>query len=211
MFNILKKPIQRKIIYIILIAILGFVSLTVFKIYYIDQKLSKLEQKEQNLIAKQEIGKLIATELMQLHLDIIHFTIKDYLREIPYYEKYFHLSNIKINNLLNVLQSGGIFTNCFKVNFNDQDEIKKIIKYEKPKNEGFVLEVIELRPKVIEINEKVTEFVNLKKSSSKVQDLEQKQKQFELFQNLEKRIHTLFLRSDEIEQKIVLDVSSYFS
>jgi len=206
-FNFLKEPIQRKLIYIILITFLGLAGTAVLRVFYFNRNLKKLELNERNQIAKQEIGELIQHEMMKMHHDIAHFIIKIDSKKIPYYDKQISQSNKKINDLLKVLQSGGVFTNSFKVNFDDKTEISTIIKYKKSLNDGFVLEVIDLFPKIVEINEKIEKIFETEKNLAKAKNLEEKQSNLDLFSTLEKHIHTLFVRCNEIENKIILDAN----
>ena len=204
MLNIFKEPIQRKIIYIILMVTLGFASTSLFRSFYIGNELKKIEAKEQNQREKLEIGKLIVSKLMQQHLVIVHSVVETDSRDLSFFKEQFNGLNTIINELLNVLQHGGTYTNTFKVNLNDSDEIIKVIKYVKPENESYALEVINLRPKIIEIKKELTEIFKLKNQIGKTEKA--KQKNLTLIRNLEKLLHSLFIRSDEIARKIVVDV-----
>ena len=208
MFNILKEPIQRKIVYVILMSILGFVSISIFRSLYIDRELIAFEKSEQNQMAKLAIKKYIVSELIQIHLDVVHFIAKDDLRDIPFYTERFRASNDKIQKLLRVLQHGGVFTNTYKVNLNDRDEIIKIIKYAKPKNDSFDLEIIELRPKIKAINEKIAEISKFKTGIKLAKTASDKLKNLNLIHIQEKQLHSLFNRSNESMEKIIVDVDS---
>jgi len=204
MLNIFKEPIQRKIIYIILMVTFGFASTSLFRNFYVGNKLNEAETKEHNQREKLEIGKLIVSKLLKQHLVIVHSVVEPDSRDLSFFKEQFYSLNTVINKLLNVLQHGGTFTNAFKVNLNDSDEVIKIIKYVKPKQESYTLEVINLRPKIIEIKTEATKIFDLKARIGLTEKL--KQKNLTSIQNFEKLLHSLFIRSDEIARKIVVDV-----
>jgi len=206
MLNIFKEPIQRKIIYIILMLVFGFASTSLFKNFYVGNELNKAEIRMQNQREKLEVGKLIVSKLMMQHLIIVHSVVEPDSRDLSFFKEQFNSLNIDINKLLNVLQNGGTFTNTFKVNLNDSDEVIKIIKYVKPKQESYTLEVINLRPKIIEIKKKATVIFKLKAQIGKIET--DKQINLTSIQNSEKLLHSLFIRSDEIARKIVMDADA---
>jgi PAS domain S-box-containing protein len=203
MFKITKEPIQRKILFVLILLIISFIFTSYLRIYYFDAKVYDYNIKTVNLEAKAELGHLIVKELLKSHQDVAHILTTDDIRDIAVFKDKAIGSIERILEILDVLNHGGVYTNYWNINLNSMNVAQSEITYVKPKGQKYVIEVINIKPKIFEIKLLLLDLVkmeNLKLNSNNGYLTE--------IQNIEKMLHSLYHRTEEMAGKLFYDTAN---
>ncbi len=194
-----------------LLAVIALAGTMIFRSVFIMPKLNEYEKKVNNQTAKSELGKLLSKELLEQHLIIAHLNESSTNLDIDHVEKKILSSFNRIHKIIDVLQNGGYHKYSIKNNLESLDSSDVEIFYKKPINEGIVIELININPKLITIEETITEMLDEIRKAYYEKDDENKNTIFKNVDNIEKRIHTQFVRADEEINNIFYDVKMKLS
>jgi len=203
---IFAESIQKKVILITVLSVLSFFSFFVVDHFVFDKNIKVLDNEIKNQTAKLEIGNLISKEINLSHLNIAHLLNSSNVRDYKIYKDENDLLFKRIFKLLSIIQNGGSYKYKIECNLNKSDFIEKKITYKKPVDEGIVIEVINLSPRIKNIQNKLNEFLALSKRYLSVNNLKDKQKIINKINIEEKKIHTLYVRALEDVGKIFFEV-----
>ena len=149
--KIFREPIVRKLIFL---AVIFFIFL--FLIIIVDQAAYLAIDRNNNLIEnereKRKLGQIIIRNLISIEKNIyeIFFSQKNQA-EFPLINDKLNKSINDIKAILAVLQNGGGFTDIIPVNFLNINEIEEKIIYVKDRTMGYEISVIDLTPKIMDI------------------------------------------------------------
>ncbi|ACS80696.1 PAS domain-containing protein [Maridesulfovibrio salexigens] len=148
--GLLKEQVISKVLFLCLVF---FVTFAV--IYVVDRVqlnyLNRYDREIENQQARSELGKAIMHRLLMVELGIARMIDTTDLRKVEVLNRDIHHSFSKLEDILSVLQGGGTFKNTFPANFYDRDEVDELISFHREKEAGYVLEVIDLNPKIYEL------------------------------------------------------------
>lgn len=205
--NILRSdPIQRKIF---LLAVVFFIAFTIIvQVEYILRvHSSKYERTLVNQYARTSLGKIILKKLLTIELECNTLTAMNDLRDLDFCYETVKSAVWNINEALNVLRSGGTYEDRIPANFDNINEINDYISFTRDKASGYVIEIIDLTPRTLDIEQLIDVLYSTGKKKINAQD----KKSYQLAQKAMaiqlKRLYTILLRSRENANKIVYDVS----
>ena len=145
-----REPIQARILYLFVIFIigLGIIALTSYISTFVS---STYQDRLDNQLVYKALGEEIITDLISLENELNKLaSIKDE-RDLAFAEN--EISNLfdEIKNIIQVLQNGGSLRKYIPSNFDEKNEIEVILVYKKTANESYVVEVLELLPRILDL------------------------------------------------------------
>jgi PAS domain-containing protein len=201
MRNFLKEPIQRKIF---LLAVVFFVTLAA--IVTTEGFLRRISQNQELAINNQRsrhiLGKVILRKLSSVELDFNRLESANNRRDVTILGRRISSSISDIESVLNVLQNGGNYKDIMPTNFDHVNEITEHISFSPDKDRKYVIEALELTPRILDIKQISIDFVravNDRLGASSNKDRIFSEKQISL---LLKQTHTFLLRSREDANRI---------
>ena len=159
--QVLAEPITRKGL-LLVVFFLGAMGLLVFASSVREEYRAESERRLANQLAKRVLGNVIHKDLLRLEIDLRRLSRETDARNGEILHDSLTERIASLESALSVLSSGGIYEHVVPVNFETMDEFQEHIPYEPFDGEGIVLEVIELVPKLADLEremEKITEAV----------------------------------------------------
>jgi signal transduction histidine kinase len=151
----------RKLILLISIFLIGFISL--FSLNQLFTKLiSELDQQSRNLEAKLTIGEFLAYDVLKIRSlfnELATTATSKRSRDILKEDIYKTIDSI--NEALVVLEKGGTLKRKIALNIVGHLSTTEVIEYKRLKGESFSLEVIDIRPKLVDIKNMIKELESL--------------------------------------------------
>ncbi|WP_320174964.1 PAS domain-containing protein [Maridesulfovibrio sp.] len=148
--GLLKEQVISKVLFLCLVFFVAFAV-----IYVVDRvqlnSLDRYNHEIESQQARSELGKAIMHRLLMVELGIARMVDTTDLRKVEVINNDINHSFSKLEDILAVLQGGGTFKNTFPANFYDRDEVDELISFHRGKEAGYVLEVIDLNPKIYEL------------------------------------------------------------
>jgi signal transduction histidine kinase len=161
MIKLTQLNTYRKLILLISIFLVGFISL--FSLNQLFTKLiSELDQQSRNLEAKLTIGEFLAYDVLKIRSlfnELATTTTSQRSREILIEE--IDKTIVRINESLIVLEKGGILKRKIALNIVGHLSTTEVIEYRHEAGEHFSLEVIDIRPKLVDIKTMIKELEEL--------------------------------------------------
>jgi GAF domain-containing protein len=206
MRGILREPIQQKVILLVTLFFVAFLGIAV-----VDTVLTNLSQNYQtafeNQLARRSLGKVLLRKLLSIERDYYRLASTEDRRDLAVLEKDITSSLQDIQSVLGVLRDGGTFEDVLPANFEDVDEIREQISFSIDKDAGYVIEVIDLTPKILDIEGTISLLftaVNEKFDASNPSEQLAAVKDISL---LLKQADSFLLRSRESADKIIYETS----
>jgi|GEM_PF-5309620 len=204
MDSVLKDPIRRNIFFLAVIFFIGLAMLIgvqeVLRAYN-----NKYEISLENQRARYSLGKIILKKLLLIELDIKGLVSTSDPRDLGVLEKRITTSIQDIHSALRVLREGGVYEDVMPANFGNVNEIKERIFFSRAKRLGYVIEVIDLTPKIIDIGEITAELVETSTENFKSTDAKKKAYLAKTSDLSSKHMDTVLVRSRETANKIFYD------
>ena len=148
--GLLKEEVISKVLFLCLVFFVTFTG-----IYIVDRvqlnSLNRYDREIENQQARSELGKAIMHRLLMVELGVARMIDTTDLRKVEVLNHDINHSFSKLEDILAVLQGGGTFKNTFPANFYDRDEVDELISFHREKEAGYVMEVIDLNPKIYEL------------------------------------------------------------
>ncbi|MBU1168328.1 MAG: PAS domain-containing protein [Proteobacteria bacterium] len=207
-FNLwgLKEPIERKVLFLVfmLILLVG----TFIGIDMIRQKVThKMRVDLENQSARRNLGKIVLEKLLIIEKDFILLVSAEDERDIEIIHGHIQDATNEIKKILTILQNGGRYTNVLPMNFENMDEALETINFQSHGTSSYVMEVIDLTPKIIDIEQHANDLksasferLNDRKKMSSV-------KHYSAIGLLRKKMDATITRSRETANKINYDTS----
>ena len=146
------EPIKRKLLLLAIIFISALAAVLTIDSYF-RYFSRKCDMAVDNQMAHRRMGRVVVRELLEIEKNISKALATDDIRNVQVFEKQVSSSIGTIQSALGVLQNGGTFTDTLPANINDRDKIEEEYSYWKEGDTGYVIEIIDLTPKIIEIEE----------------------------------------------------------
>ncbi|WP_421902704.1 ATP-binding protein [Maridesulfovibrio sp.] len=199
--GLLKEQVTSKVLFLCLIF---FVSFAV--IYIVDRvqlnSLDRYEYEIKNQQARSELGKAIMHRLLMVELGVARMIDTTDMRKVKVLKNDINHSLSKLEDILSVLQKGGIFKNSFPANFYDTDQVDEQISFHREKEAGYALEVIDLNPKVYELEVAIEGIYSVMRKLLSTDDSSSLEKVHDAVNFRAMQIDALILRARESSSKI---------
>jgi methyl-accepting chemotaxis protein len=202
--HILKEPIQQKVLLLVIIFFAAFIGIVVADTVFVNL-VQSYEAALENQLAHRSLGKVLLRKLLAVEKDFFELALTDDRRDIAVLENEIATSIQDIQSVLDVLSDGGTFEDVLPANFDDVDEIREPISFSRDKDKGYVVEVIDLTPKILDIEQTATQLVqavNVKFDAASASEQLAAEEDIAL---LLKQADTFLLRSREGANKIFYD------
>ncbi len=149
----LKEPITKKVALLVVLLLAAMGSMVVQSRSRSGHRLL-CEKLVRNQHAKRTLGNILQKNVLQIETEVpLLATARDEKR-VQYHQDQI-LSHIRsIERLLGILSNGGEYEHVIPTNFENTDEFRERIRYEK-QDEGIVIEVIELVPKLADLQREI--------------------------------------------------------
>jgi len=199
MRTFIKEPITLQVFTLTLLFVIAFIIISSIN-SYVSFSDSKYEEEIINNKNEAALGQILSTKLLKIENNLIKIINTNNNKNIKNYSKTISNTIKNIELILNVLQKGGVYKEIIPVNIISKDKIKEEIAYTKIK-QGFVIEVIELSPKIVEIKNSTELLIPIIKKQNLKNEINDKNKPTSL-NLLIKHIDTHFQRSHEAINQI---------
>jgi len=134
---------------------IGFISLISVHHIFINLR-TQLDFEAENERVRMAIGQVINENLKQL--EIYYFQtapLSGRKKENSFHTKSIAESIARVRHALLVLEEGGEIEKHIALNIENHDEMVQVLSYSPNKNDEFLLTAIELRPKIIELEQRI--------------------------------------------------------
>jgi two-component system sensor histidine kinase/response regulator len=121
-----------------------------------------LDNKTNNLQARKAIGEQIVRHITEIRSDVFQLASTHNIKGSRLIEKHIDHNLTKITNLFKTLQQGGEVKLTIHLNIADHDHSIQTLKYTPPQDENYILEIIELVPKLKILRQRVKQMERLK-------------------------------------------------
>ena len=203
-FSMFNEPVIREVFYLSLTFLFFF---TMFAGASITQNriVSNYLREIDNQESRSALGKAILDRLLLIEIDTTKLADATDIRTVEIHQEHIGANIENIHSILMVLQHGGSFTNSLPANFYDFDAIDEVISYRR-KEDGYVIEVIDLSPKVIELSDYIADLARQKKQGIENAGSETgRENTNELIKIRLMKVEALILRARESASKIFYD------
>ncbi|MBU8869600.1 MAG: PAS domain-containing protein [Gemmatimonadales bacterium] len=200
------SPVQRKILLLMLVFFVAFL-LIVGAEGILRSQTKKHHDTLINQHARADLGKVVQQKLLMVEIKSNVFLTADGQRDFDLDYRLIKEALQEMDLVLTVLHSGGSYEDILPTNFGDKDIISNLLTYHRKPGSGYVIEILDLRPRLLGINELVDDLYAAHEGKLRnVGALEQQEKQLEI-STLFKKLHSELLRSRENANKIVYDTN----
>ncbi|KIX15659.1 PAS domain-containing hybrid sensor histidine kinase/response regulator [Dethiosulfatarculus sandiegensis] len=203
---IYQDPIKKKILALLLVIFLGGALLIVTEVL-LSHHDKKIQSQLANQVEKSNLGKSIIKNLILIgsNLKDLESARDDKGIDILAEHNLHHIGNI--SRALKVLKVGGEFVDQMAANFGNVNQIKEKIVYQPEANTAYIMEYIDLSPKIIELKNLSSRLYDLKRQTIKPDPARENPHPNLRFVFLSKQTGSVIQRSREIVNKIFYDTS----
>ncbi len=146
-----KDPIIEKVLWLTIIAGLGFVLNNFINSYLLRQS-NELTAETKNLLAKKELGISLHSKITEVKSGFLEMIINNDKRAVYFINKKIDDNLSDVEKILQVLSNGGYYSQTLPVNFYNSNYISDTIFYEPSKKLAYNIEIIDISPKIIELS-----------------------------------------------------------
>ena len=206
MNDLIKEPVQKKLFLLILIFSTAFtvvISTEIYLRHFLSQYVSCII----NQRSRSTLGKIIINKLIQIEKDFCKVALEINLRDMHIIEKHIFSSISDIEIILGILQNGGEYENVMPANLAGIDEIKEAISFAVDKGQGYMLEIINLTPKILDIRRNAFDLIETKKMSLSARNEKERLSAASSFIIILKQTNTLLQRGRENATRIFYDTN----
>ncbi len=199
------KESIKLLVFALIIASLIFVVFGYTLTNYLDNVQIKYNKKTDNNKAKACLGRKLSEKLYRIETNLTYAINSENNEEIDTKTRHNEDLTRQMSRIIYVLGNGGIYREKLSVNTVNKDDVVETIPYTKP-NSYYIIEVIELEPRIVEIKRNTAEIIKLIKNNNSNTDTLSKnirEREIKLFSKL---IETHFKRTHELINNIYHDV-----
>ncbi len=202
----LREPITRKIV---LLVVLFFGALELlFGQYHLGQVYTaRCKQRLENQYAKRSLGGVMRRGLIQAEFAVHGLADESDARNVRVARVEVLRQIESVERALTVLSNGGIYESVIRTNLVNTDEYREAISYTKDRNEGIVIEAIELVPQLADLEREVDELVDIVRKRIAAKDDTSRQALSDLIALHRKEAEATLLRSRETVNRIYSDTN----
>lgn len=153
-----REPVKRKIFLLVAVFFTAF-ALVVASEGILRHLSRGYDQSLDNQRSRRALGKLILIKLNSIELDFCKLALISDPRDLKILDNHLSTSIEDIESILHVLHHGGEFANVIPANFNNIDEIRERIFFSVAEDDDFVIEVIDLVPRIMDIKQTADDLV----------------------------------------------------
>ena len=151
--------------------------------------------------ARLTIGELIVLDLKQIESSFYQMAITSNIRGQQYIRKQLQKRVDNLNELLRVLNKGGVVSRETYLNTQSQETMTRVIKYTPAEHANeYILEIIDLKPKLVQIEQEGDNLLSLLKKREQLKNSDNKEGYIESVRTIKTYLITLpqlFVRSME--------------
>jgi len=137
--------------------LVGFVLLLVLHEVFTGL-IEELDRSTQNEKARLAIGELIIQDVARIESGIYRMAVTRHPQGLELARDEVKANILSVARKLDVLEDGGEVVDVIRLNLEDREEMQRAIPYQPPGDrQEFILEIIELRPKLYDIDRKVNQ------------------------------------------------------
>lgn len=163
MFRHLQKHIVAQIFILIIFVLLVAIGLRTSH-QMLQSRNSYLRGLLANEQVKVEISHLLQKKLLDINIKLLDMSNANSEAELNRLESAFALLRSETDKALKVIESGGVWQESYPVNFGDEELISRKLQYTNHQKQRINLQVIELRAKLAELDDLVSDFHTLLKT-----------------------------------------------
>ena len=145
-----RESIQKKILLLVLVLYAGM-SIILASVEILQLQAVSKQKELHNQMAKRTLGRIIIRELLEYELNMERLVNIQDKRDLKVLDDKIHESYENMINVLKVMKNGGTFIDQQPVNKDNIDSISEPIRYVQADKDSYVIEVLELEPKIIEL------------------------------------------------------------
>ena len=197
----LREPIRRKLIFMMAVFFLALSTLAASG-EFMQRSNRNFQLALDNQTAKSRLGKIILNRLLCIELEIKNIvSIRDE-KDLRILWDRTQNTLEDIQNALGILQKGGVFENVLPVNFASVDVIGERIAFSVKPESGYNVEVINLTPKIIDIEQIARDLAGAVQARINHRGTNAAEALTRKIDLLEKQVQTFLFRSRESADKI---------
>jgi two-component system, sensor histidine kinase and response regulator len=130
--------------------------------HFFGDLMAELDRSTRNEKARLDIGELIIQDIAKIESSIYRMETTSNPFGLIIVRDETKALILALNRRLDVLEDGGVVKSSIRLNLEDKEEMVRFIEYKRPtEQKNFLLEIIELRPKLYEIDYRVNKFYDL--------------------------------------------------
>jgi PAS domain S-box-containing protein/putative nucleotidyltransferase with HDIG domain len=151
-FKRLREPIQARavILSVVFLVALIIITLTSYLSTFVS---TKYQERLDNQRAHEDLGEEILFELAFLESEFNKLAYLQDTRDIAFSQEKIIFSINEIQAIIQILQTGGTFTQELPTNFETVENIHTIIHYTRSENQGYLVEALELSPRILDVED----------------------------------------------------------
>jgi len=157
--------------------------------------------------AKRDLGTVIEKDLMLIGYNLYETLTAADEREVQLLQDKIAEEVRQIERAMAVLARGGQIETRLLTNYGDVDEIRERIVYARPDDEGITIEVVELAPRVLDLQSQAADLARLVRARLAAKDPEQRHELEDAIDYRVKTTMSCLLRAREVSNKIYYDTA----
>jgi len=202
----IKEPIKRQVFTLVIVFVVSF-----FVIYSINSYVYSITEEYDyeilNSRSEYSLARTLSYKLFLIETNFIKIAKADRRKNIEKYSlKIYHSIN-DFEKIIKILQNGGAYADSIPVNLIKKDQIQEKIQYRK-KKKAYVLEVIELSPKIADIKRLTDILIVAVDNKFRQNEIAPRKREEAKINLLMKQVDTYFIRSHESVNKIFYDTAT---
>ncbi len=193
------KSINRNSSIFLVIFLAGF-GLLLVQHYLFLQQTKKLELQTENQHDRIMLGKMISNNLNNIEAYFFKLPTSSESNIHQLYRDIIFEKTNKIKQALSVIEKGGSIDYVIPLNLPEQNEMVTTLTYQPVNQERYILEIIELRPALLEVEERLESLMAMVKLRDRYLKNQNSQNLFPLIQKIKtflKECSPLFVRMNE--------------
>ncbi|WP_320169436.1 PAS domain-containing sensor histidine kinase [Maridesulfovibrio sp.] len=152
--SLFEKTVIRKVVYLSLTFLLSFVVFFAVENLHF-KAVSGFQERIENQQARASLGKALLSRLLMIELDLRKLGEAEDVRTVDIIQDAVFDYIKSISEVLKILHNGGTFVNSRPANFYNVDHVDEKINFSRGSEDGYVMEVIDLTPKIIDLKDEV--------------------------------------------------------
>ena len=201
--EIMQEPIRREII--LLMAVLVAVSLVISVLHMVmERNYGLIETEIDNQVHRRDLGQVLVRDLLETSLYLHQLATLHDGRDLAVLRRRFDANIRSLQNALGVLQNGGEFSDLLPLNLPGRDQVNDTIQYHVDPARPYAIEVLELLPRVMDLQEQSEQLALLaeQRLRSNARESEPIEQQIEVQIKL---LDTILMRAREQTGRILLE------
>jgi len=205
----MKESIVRQVLLLIFVFVMNM-AVIVFVHNYMNRRVEFLQKLTDNELVKVELSYLSHEKLQSIRSLLQDLFLSRSSHELELIEQVINRETDELSAILSVIEHGGVVSHKYEVNFGDNEDIIREFIYENYYPNRISLEVIEIRAKIVELQNFTANFQKLMAIAISNKSRQDVSTQFEYMEVLHyyKRIAPFFDRLMENSYRIYFDAQT---